>query len=364
MKALICEMCEGAELIKQDGNYVCQACGTKYSVEEAKKMMGIIGDTKKMSNLYERARKSLEVNDLEHAAEYYKQILDEKPNDWEAYFYSYLGEFASFTNAQAGSVAEKLGNTIPAAYDMAIADCTAEEAINRIKIITQKTSDRLESIAGTGASLLRQYEGGNVLSPVGKVNSDLYKNIRPTAVNTVANCVLAYAPIESKLEEIIKNNDKIDKKACKEYLLYLRRARYKIADMQFEPSAGIKEYLIKAELIREYAMKINELDPSFEIPSVESKTNSNGGCYVATAVYGSYDCPQVWTLRRYRDYSLAETWYGRMFIRTYYAISPTLVKWFGNAKWFKKIWQNKLDKMVEKLQSKGFESTPYEDRKW
>ena len=33
MKALICEMCEGAELIKQDGNYVCQACGTKYSVE-------------------------------------------------------------------------------------------------------------------------------------------------------------------------------------------------------------------------------------------------------------------------------------------------------------------------------------------
>ena len=25
------------------------------------------------------------------------------------------------------------------------------------------------------------------------------------------------------------------------------------------------------------------------------------GCYVATCVYGSYDCPQVWTLRRYRD---------------------------------------------------------------
>ena len=37
--------------------------------------------------------------------------------------------------------------------------------------------------------------------------------------------------------------------------------------------------------------------------------NSSGGCYVATAVYGSYDCPQVWTLRRYRDDTLAETWY-------------------------------------------------------
>ena len=31
------------------------------------------------------------------------------------------------------------------------------------------------------------------------------------------------------------------------------------------------------------------------------------GCYVATCVYGSYDCPQVWTLRRFRDNTLAET---------------------------------------------------------
>lgn len=35
------------------------------------------------------------------------------------------------------------------------------------------------------------------------------------------------------------------------------------------------------------------------------------GCYVATCVYGSYDCPQVWTLRRFRDNTLAETMLGR-----------------------------------------------------
>ena len=363
MKAIVCEMCGSNELIKQDGVFVCQICGTKYSVEEAKKMMVEVDNAKKMSNLYERARKSLEVDDLEHAAEYYKQILDENPNDWEAYFYSYLGEFTSFTNAQAGTVADKLGNTIPAAYDMALTDCSAEEAINRIKTITEKTSDRLVNIAATGAALLRQYEGGNILSPAGKVHSDLYQNLRPTAVNTIVSCVLAFTTIETKLEEIIQNNNDIDKDLCKEILLYLRRARYQIADMQFEPSAGTKEYLIKAELIREYAIKINELDPSFEVPSVESRTNS-GGCYVATAVYGSYDCPQVWTLRRYRDYTLAETWYGRAFIRTYYAISPTLVKWFGNTKWFKKMWKGKLDRMVADLNAKGVEDTPYNDRLW
>lgn len=364
MKQLTCEMCGSTDLIKQDGVFVCQSCGCKYSVEEAKKMMVEIDNTKKLSNLYERARKSIEVDDLEHAAEYYKQILDEKPNDWEAYFYSYLGEFTSFTNAQAASVAIKLGNTIPAAYDMALADCSAAEATERIKVITQKTSDRLVSIAATGAALLHQYEGGNILFPAGKVCSDMYQNIRPMAVNTIANCVLAYAPIETKLEEIINSDSEIDKESCKESLLYICRARYQLANMQFQPSAGMKEYLIKAELIHEYAEKINKLDPSFEVPSIESKTNSTGGCYIATCVYGSYDCPQVWTLRRYRDDTLGATWYGRLFIRTYYAISPTLVKWFGKTKWFKKMWKGKLDRMVKKLQDNGVENTPYEDKEW
>ena len=88
------------------------------------------------------------------------------------------------------------------------------------------------------------------------------------------------------------------------------------------------------------------------------------GCYVATCVYGSYDCPQVWTLRRFRDDTLGSTWYGRLFIRAYYAVSPTLVKWFGKTNWFKKLWRSKLDRMVAKLQSNGVEDTPYEDKNW
>ena len=39
MKRLTCEMCGGTNLIKQDGVFVCQTCGAKYSVEEAKKLM-------------------------------------------------------------------------------------------------------------------------------------------------------------------------------------------------------------------------------------------------------------------------------------------------------------------------------------
>lgn len=39
MKQLTCEMCGSTNILKQDGIFVCQTCGCKYSVEEAKKMM-------------------------------------------------------------------------------------------------------------------------------------------------------------------------------------------------------------------------------------------------------------------------------------------------------------------------------------
>lgn len=88
------------------------------------------------------------------------------------------------------------------------------------------------------------------------------------------------------------------------------------------------------------------------------------GCYVATAVYGSYDCPQVWTLRRYRDDRLAKTLLGRAFIRLYYAVSPTFVKLFGKTKWFNRLFKSYLDKTVKKLNDRGFENTAYNDKEW
>ncbi len=95
--------------------------------------------------------------------------------------------------------------------------------------------------------------------------------------------------------------------------------------------------------------------------SAEEQTEHKKGCYIATAVYGSYDCPEVWTLRRFRDYDLQATWYGRAFIRVYYALSPSLVKLFGNRKAFNLIWKRRLDRLVKKLRDKGYESTPYKE---
>lgn len=98
MKALVCEMCGSNDIIKQDGLYVCQHCNTKYSVEDAKKMMvegtiNITGtvkiDTKqKTDNLYILARRARKEGNDENARKYYMELVRYFPNDWESAFYS------------------------------------------------------------------------------------------------------------------------------------------------------------------------------------------------------------------------------------------------------------------------------------
>ena len=95
-----------------------------------------------------------------------------------------------------------------------------------------------------------------------------------------------------------------------------------------------------------------------------SHNDSTGGCYIATCVYGSYDCPEVWTLRRFRDRKLAGSFAGRLFIKCYYAVSPTVVRLFGNSRFFRKSWKAILDNWTRKLQQAGYESSPYDDRPW
>ena len=96
--------------------------------------------------------------------------------------------------------------------------------------------------------------------------------------------------------------------------------------------------------------------------SSSSSGSGGGGCYVATAVYGSYDCPQVWVLRRYRDYVLMENPLGRAFVRLYYAVSPTLVRLFGKTRWFSGMLRPILNKKVDALKEKGYKDKEYQDR--
>lgn len=97
-------------------------------------------------------------------------------------------------------------------------------------------------------------------------------------------------------------------------------------------------------------------------PSKPNSKSSSGGCYIATSAYGSYDCPEVWVLRRYRDQELANRRFGRLFIGSYYKISPLLVKAFGSSDWFNDFARSILDKWIRSLRIKGYSDQPYFDK--
>lgn len=83
---------------------------------------------------------------------------------------------------------------------------------------------------------------------------------------------------------------------------------------------------------------------------------SNGkkeGCYIATCIYGSYDCPEVLVLRRFRDTTLKSTMLGHAFIRFYYAVSPKLVLLLGNKRWFKAAFRKPLNALVSRLKEQS-----------
>ena len=340
MKQLTCEMCGSTDLVKQDGMYVCQSCGTKYSVEEAKKMMiegtvEVQGTVKvdssdHLKNLYTLARRARDNDDSENAAKYYDEIAIEDPNSWEAQFYKVYYSCINIKIAQMGSACIRLSNSIDNVFEM-IAESIQDESIQ------DKVARKIAYIEVFNRCMTFHIMIMNNMNSHAKSSDSEYE------LNFLKEHGSSLVVFDVKLGDAMAKVG-LNKEAL----------------IAYKSSKCFWDYY-DSGTTTSIVNRIKTLDPSFVYTPSSS---SSGGCYIATAVYGSYDCPQVWTLRRYRDYTLAETWYGRAFIHTYYAISPTLVKLFGHTDWFKKMWKGKLDRMVADLNAEGVKDTPYEDRNW
>ena len=416
MKQLTCEMCGSTDLLKQDGVFVCQSCGTKYSMEEAKKMMvegtvevaGTVkvDSTDKIANYLVMANNAYDASNQKEAESYCNKIIEIAPNHSEAWFLK--GKAAGWQSTLANIRVEESVNCFAKAIENAPEERLEEmkkeaaDEITRLSVALVQLCCNNYSKHGSvnNATAIKnncikvQLYALKLLEKCGvqprNFKADLATKINQAVVAAYTNDIKkdywgstghpskaawdrykeqAWAAVDLlKYSISLSEDDASADKVRYENLISILKEIETSASYKYSNGGWGKEYQYTGEgkeriinQIMECHNKIKEIDPNYVIPE---RPKASSGCYVATAVYGSYDCPQVWTLRRYRDYTLAETWYGRAFIRTYYAISPTLVKWFGHTDWFKGMWKGKLDRMVARLQNEGVENTPYQDREW
>ena len=343
MKAIVCEMCGSHDVVKSDGFYVCQACGTKYSTEEAKKLVvEISGEVKvdfsdKITNLCIIAEQAMDSGNFADAVKNCDEAIALDAKCIKAWYIKALSatRTSSLKNIQLRASFSALKQLIAL-----IDDETADRYTNDVCTVVERTVEML------------------IGNSVGMPTTNACGEYMEKTLNHFASAVALLeqpekvADREAKFirEKLMRSNQIVGHRVVSQCFDGFRILKHETADI----------YFLKA---------VKQAKPSanIAIPQSTAQTSSSsggGGCYVATCVYGSYDCPQVWTLRRYRDNVLAASFWGRMFIRTYYACSPTIVKWFGNVSWFKKLWKKPLDRIVTKLQLKGTEATPYDDRMW
>lgn len=181
MKQLTCEMCGGTDLIKQDGVFVCQNCGMKYSVEEAKKMMiegtvdvqGTvkIDDSDDVENYLKNARKACKNEDWSSAEKYYSLVEQYVPSNLETTFFqlycramNQLYKTDYFGRERTFNALEKTISTMHLIYNNTSEDKRILVEINNalLKMCNSDFVRILNATSSTGSSLWQKNMFKNV----------------------------------------------------------------------------------------------------------------------------------------------------------------------------------------------------------
>lgn len=377
MKVIKCELCGNNQLVKQGDYFVCQFCGTKYAPEAAKKLIVDIASPVSIDGTVEvtkgEAEKTKFLNDLntllelDQRAEFRKKLeiaIRDYPGEWKVWFLSFKSHFLfsqnSYLRCMDGSTIRVLPYRIFFEKDVKRAKqvCPCDQVPNLERAYLEIYDNLIFEFQN---SYIGYYESQQLLTTDYAFENKKWIDF----IHKYAeSCEKAAVTIKTELSEF-KNKETLfisinntqfsfSGKTIEEATFFDGRCFGRIVDQNnfFKTTTCFHENYSEEP---DYYLTPNQFI------ELVKKRNSTSGCYIATCVYGSYDCPEVWRLRRFRDSVLSKTWRGRLFIRTYYAISPKLVKWFGETVWFKRIWKSVIDKIGLDLKNKGFDDTPYTD---
>lgn len=166
MKRLTCEMCGSTNLVKQDGMFVCQDCGTKYSVEEAKKMMveveGAVQvqNAAQLENLLNMAQSSFDSKNYAKAEEFCNQVIAMDDKNYAAW--KLKGEAINYQISATNQRILEVYNCIMTSYRVLDEEGKAEkkfEVISSLKTCFEGEVDfwlkQFEANRPTNAALTR-----------------------------------------------------------------------------------------------------------------------------------------------------------------------------------------------------------------
>lgn len=118
MKQITCEMCGSTDFVKTEGMLVCQACGLKYTVEEAKKLLiegtvEVTGTVKvdttgDVENLLSLAKTALSAKNYAEAEKYATRVLEIAVDNAEAWLIKgeAVGHQSVYPNIRAAEAVE------------------------------------------------------------------------------------------------------------------------------------------------------------------------------------------------------------------------------------------------------------------
>lgn len=271
MKQIVCEVCGSNDLVKEDGCFICQYCGAKYSPEEAKRLIVevngkvdvsgskvTVDNTSFVERSLENARRAKAKEDWEECEKYYNMVEQYEPTNIEAIFYSSYGKARMalvdsdrFKREQKIKVLKNSISVIDDNYD------NSPDKYEENKVLIQNINADLLSMMNS-SFVMNTVNNGNYTSNDSSYTFDMFIELSLEMIESIEHII---GVITDKKKTI--------------YLWQILRQQYSyIYSIYRRASYKYRQRSRWLDAIANIDNQLYRLDPYYHAPSLKSNNNS------------------------------------------------------------------------------------------
>lgn len=271
MKQIVCEVCGSNDLVKEDGCFICQYCGAKYSPEEAKRLIVevngkvdvsgskvTVDNTSFVERSLENARRAKAKEDWEECEKYYNMVEQYEPTNIEAIFYSSYGKARMalvdsdrFKREQKIKVLKNSISVIDDNYD------NSPDKYEENKVLIQNFNADLLSMMNS-SFVMNTVNNGNYTSNDSSYTFDMFIELSLGMIESIEHII---GVITDKKKTI--------------YLWQILRQQYSyIYSIYRRASYKYRQRSRWLDAIANIDNQLYRLDPYYHAPSLKSNNNS------------------------------------------------------------------------------------------